>query len=111
MRVKDIIVHLFDYHVMEKRDWTLEQLVAWVETWEPKINLSGDVSLEILEQRSQSQTANKSRGEEEVRATGRSESQLSRSGISHGGDVAAPPPRARKIGALIYKTNQTLLSC
>jgi hypothetical protein len=36
MRVKDIIAHLFDYHVMFKRDWTLERLVAWVETVEPK---------------------------------------------------------------------------
>lgn len=36
MRVKDIIAHLFDYHIMDKRNWTLEQLVAWVETVEPK---------------------------------------------------------------------------
>lgn len=35
MRIKDIITHLFDYHVMEKQDWTLDQLVAWVEKWEP----------------------------------------------------------------------------
>ncbi|HEV3208208.1 MAG TPA: hypothetical protein VGZ28_14745 [Terriglobales bacterium] len=83
MRVKDIIVHLFDYHVMEKRDWTLEQLVAWVETWEPKINLSGDVSLEILEQRSQSQTANKSRGEEEVRDAGDWQERVSAFEVRH----------------------------
>jgi len=36
MRIKDIIAHLFDYHIMDKRNWTLEQLVAWVETVEPK---------------------------------------------------------------------------
>jgi len=36
MRIKDIITHLFDYHIMDKRNWTLEQLVAWVETVEPK---------------------------------------------------------------------------
>jgi hypothetical protein len=36
MRIKDLIAHLFDYHVMGKKNWTLEQLVAWVETWEPK---------------------------------------------------------------------------
>ena len=37
MRIKDIIAHLFDYHIMGKKNWTLEQLVAWVETVEPKI--------------------------------------------------------------------------
>ena len=36
MRIKDIIAHLFDFHIMDKRNWTLEQLVAWVETVEPK---------------------------------------------------------------------------
>lgn len=36
MRIKDIIAHLFDYHVMGKKNWTLEQLVAWVVTVEPK---------------------------------------------------------------------------
>jgi hypothetical protein len=36
MRIKDIIAHLFDYHVMRKRNWTLERLAAWVETVEPK---------------------------------------------------------------------------
>jgi len=35
MRIKDIIAHLFDHHVMGKRDWTLDQLVAWLEQWEP----------------------------------------------------------------------------
>jgi hypothetical protein len=36
MRIKDIIAHLFDYHIMDKGNWTLEQLVGWVETVEPK---------------------------------------------------------------------------
>lgn len=35
MRIKDIVAHLFDYHVMAKQNWTLEQLVAWVRTVEP----------------------------------------------------------------------------
>jgi hypothetical protein len=35
MRIKDIIAHLFDHHIMEKKNWTLEQLVTWVETVEP----------------------------------------------------------------------------
>lgn len=35
MRIKDIVAHLFDYHVMEKRNWTLDQLVAWLERFEP----------------------------------------------------------------------------
>ncbi len=36
MRIKDIIAHLFDFHVMKKENWTLNQLVAWVRTWEPE---------------------------------------------------------------------------
>jgi hypothetical protein len=36
MRIKDIIAHLFDLHVMKKKNWTLDQLVAWVRTWEPQ---------------------------------------------------------------------------
>lgn len=35
MRIKDIIAHLFDVHIVEKKDWTLDQLVHWVESWEP----------------------------------------------------------------------------
>lgn len=35
MRIKDIIAHLFDHHVMGSKNWTLEQMVAWVETVEP----------------------------------------------------------------------------
>jgi len=34
MRIKDIIAHIFDYHVMRTKNWTLEQLVGWVETIE-----------------------------------------------------------------------------
>lgn len=36
MRIKDVIAHLFDHHVMTKKNWTLERLAAWVETVEPK---------------------------------------------------------------------------
>ena len=36
MRIKDIVAHLFDHHVTGKRDWTLDQLVGWLESWEPK---------------------------------------------------------------------------
>jgi hypothetical protein len=34
MRIKDIIAHLFDHHVMVKKDWTIDRLAAWVERWE-----------------------------------------------------------------------------
>ena len=36
MRIKDVIAHLFDVHVMEKKNWTLADLVEWVQRWEPK---------------------------------------------------------------------------
>jgi hypothetical protein len=36
MRIKDIIAHLFDCHVMDKQNWTLDQLASWVASWEPK---------------------------------------------------------------------------
>jgi len=36
MRIKDIIAHLFDCHVMEKQNWTIDQLASWVASWEPK---------------------------------------------------------------------------
>jgi hypothetical protein len=42
MRIKDIIAHIFDYHVMQKKDWTLDRLAAWVETVEPKKHASGE---------------------------------------------------------------------
>ena len=35
MRIKDIIAHLFDYHVMEERDWTLDRLTTWLQALEP----------------------------------------------------------------------------
>jgi len=35
LRIKEIIAHLFDYHVVNKKNWTLEQLVDWVRTVEP----------------------------------------------------------------------------
>jgi hypothetical protein len=51
MRIKDIIAHLFDYHIMEKRNWTLEQLVAWVETVEPKEVQPDDGPSRVIQQR------------------------------------------------------------
>jgi hypothetical protein len=51
MRIKDIIAHLFDYHIMEKRNWTLEQLVAWVETVEPKEVQPHDGPSRVIQQR------------------------------------------------------------
>jgi hypothetical protein len=35
MRIKDIIAHIFDRHIMRKKNWTLERLVAWIKTVEP----------------------------------------------------------------------------
>lgn len=45
MRTKDVITHLFDSHVMEKRNWTLDDLAKWVEMWEPrkKVNLHSSI--------------------------------------------------------------------
>ena len=51
MRIKDIIAHIFDYHIMVKRNWTLEQLVAWVETVEPKAPQPEDALRRVIEQR------------------------------------------------------------
>ena len=31
----NIIVHLFNYHVMTKKDWTMDQLIDWVRSVEP----------------------------------------------------------------------------
>jgi hypothetical protein len=36
MRIKDIIAHLFDHHIVKKQNWTVERLAAWVKTVEPK---------------------------------------------------------------------------
>jgi len=35
MRIKDIVAHLFDFHVMEERDWTLDRLTIWLQPLEP----------------------------------------------------------------------------
>jgi len=35
MRIKDIVAHLFDCHVMEKKDWTLDRLTTWLQPLEP----------------------------------------------------------------------------
>lgn len=35
MSAKEIIAHLFDKHVMRRKDWTLDQLVEWVRSVEP----------------------------------------------------------------------------
>jgi len=54
MRVKDIIAHLFDYHIMEEKNWTLEQLVTWVRTVEPaeiKFDLGPSVVIRSREER------------------------------------------------------------
>jgi len=52
MRIKDIIAHLFDHHVMGKRNWTIDQLVAWIERWEPselaRNTFIAQASLELL---------------------------------------------------------------
>ena len=34
-RPAQIIVHLFNFHVMTAKDWTLDQLIDWVRTNEP----------------------------------------------------------------------------
>jgi hypothetical protein len=36
MRIKDIVAHLFDYHVMGERDWTLDRLAGWLQALEPR---------------------------------------------------------------------------
>jgi hypothetical protein len=51
MRIKDIIAHLFDFHVMDKRNWTLERLIAWVETVEPKEIQPEDAWSRVIQQR------------------------------------------------------------
>jgi len=35
MRIKDIVAHIFDYHVMGGRDWTLDRLTTWLQPLEP----------------------------------------------------------------------------
>ena len=54
LRIKDIITHVFDYHIMKRKNWTLEQLVAWVQTVEPEeYNPAGAIDPALLEQISQ----------------------------------------------------------
>jgi hypothetical protein len=54
LRIKDTITHIFDYHIMRKRNWTLEQLVAWVQTVEPEEhNPAGKIDPALLEEISQ----------------------------------------------------------
>jgi len=36
MRIKEVVAHLFDVHVMARGNWTLGQLVEWVQRWEPR---------------------------------------------------------------------------
>jgi hypothetical protein len=50
MRIKDIIAHLFDYHIMDKRNWTLEQLAAWVKTVEPKYDWAEEGAKFVIQQ-------------------------------------------------------------
>lgn len=33
--LSQIIVHLFNYHVMTRHDWTMDQLIDWVRSVEP----------------------------------------------------------------------------
>jgi hypothetical protein len=37
MRIKDVVAHLFDYHVMGERDWTLDRLATWLQPLEPSV--------------------------------------------------------------------------
>jgi hypothetical protein len=51
MRIKEIVAHLFDYHVMEKRDWTLDRLTTWLQPLEPSepvkaSSIKGEMALE-----------------------------------------------------------------
>lgn len=42
MRIKDIVAHVFDLHVMQRKDWTLDRLASWVEKLEPKSSWTGN---------------------------------------------------------------------
>jgi hypothetical protein len=91
MRIKDIIAHIFDYHVMQKRDWTLDRLAAWVETVEPKKRASGEtLDPELLERISgfratrQRQIVNESRREEDRIAANEWQARVSAFTAKHG---------------------------
>ena len=34
------ITHIFDHHIMGKKNWTLERLVAWVASVEPEVQIN-----------------------------------------------------------------------
>jgi hypothetical protein len=54
MRIKDVITHIFDHHVMTKRNWTLDRLAAWVQTVEPgHYHPPGSINPELLEKASE----------------------------------------------------------
>lgn len=36
MMARDILVHLFDQHVFGKKDWTMDDLAAWIRSVEPE---------------------------------------------------------------------------
>jgi hypothetical protein len=75
LRIKDTITHIFDYHIMRKRNWTLEQLVAWVQTVEPEeCNPAATIDPHLLKEISQRlaarhrQAVNQARTEEDREA-------------------------------------------
>jgi hypothetical protein len=37
------IVHLFNFHVMTVRDWTMDRLIDWVDMVEPKLDFAPNV--------------------------------------------------------------------
>jgi hypothetical protein len=58
MRIKDVIAHIFDYHVMNKKDWTMDRLATWVNTVEPKnYEPPGSIEPELVERISQLRAA------------------------------------------------------
>ena len=78
MRIKDVIAHLFDHYTMERKNWTLDQLVTWVEMWEPKDDrsrrptpeefeaiLRGDAALRLHIERQREEEADHSGTEED----------------------------------------------
>jgi hypothetical protein len=44
------IVHLFNHHVMTRKDWTMEQLIDWVASVEPPDPEEAEVRKEIHEE-------------------------------------------------------------
>jgi hypothetical protein len=64
MRIKDVIAHLFDVHVMEKKNWSLQQLAEWVEGWEPRESTASTPIDEPIIRTLQSSQAAESRDED-----------------------------------------------